>query len=111
MISQIINVYNQKYESAGAFWPNVHRQILISMVISHILLLGLLSTKKAEKSTPMLLVLPVLTYCFHKYCKSRFEPAFIKQSLEVQSLTCYPLKSLYMVMSFMSDPEFSGCNG
>ncbi|ONK71592.1 uncharacterized protein A4U43_C04F10280 [Asparagus officinalis] len=79
---QIINVYNQKYESAGAFWPHVHTQMVISLLISHILLLGLLSTKKAAYSTPLLLALPLLTFCFHKYCKSRFEPAFRKQSLE-----------------------------
>ncbi|XP_077247363.1 hyperosmolality-gated Ca2+ permeable channel 1.8-like isoform X1 [Tasmannia lanceolata] len=79
---QIINVYNQEYESAAAFWPHVHGRIVASLLISHLLLLGLLSTKKAANSTPLLLVLPVLTICFHRYCKSRFEPAFRKYPLE-----------------------------
>ncbi|KAL9246971.1 hypothetical protein vseg_020448 [Gypsophila vaccaria] len=79
---QIINVYNQRYESAAAFWPHVHTRIIASLLISQFLLLGLLSTKEAAKSTPLLTVLPLLTYAFHKYCKSRFEPAFHKYPLE-----------------------------
>ena len=80
---QIINVYNQQYESAAAFWPHVHSRIIASLLISQLLLLGLLSTKKAAKSTPLLVILPVLTYAFHKYCQRRFEPAFRKYPLEV----------------------------
>ncbi|KAI3707349.1 hypothetical protein L6452_25791 [Arctium lappa] len=79
---QVINVYNQRYESAAAFWPHVHTRILASLLISQILLLGLLSTKKVANSTPVLVVLPVLTITFHKYCKHRFEPAFQKYPLE-----------------------------
>ncbi|XP_024985640.1 CSC1-like protein At1g32090 [Cynara cardunculus var. scolymus] len=79
---QVINVYHQRYESAAAFWPHVHTRILASLLISQILLLGLLSTKKAVNSTPLLVVLPVLTITFHKYCKNRFEPAFRKYPLE-----------------------------
>ncbi|KAJ4829437.1 hypothetical protein Tsubulata_006632 [Turnera subulata] len=79
---QVINVYNQQYESAGAFWPHVHSRIVASLLISQLLLLGLLSTKKAAKSTPLLAILPILTLFFHKYCKSRFEPAFRKYPIE-----------------------------
>ncbi|KAK3182922.1 hypothetical protein Dsin_030208 [Dipteronia sinensis] len=79
---QIINVYNQQYESAGAFWPHVHSRIIASLLISQLVLLGLLSTKKAVNSTPLLIVLPILTLAFHKYCKHRFEPAFRKYPLE-----------------------------
>ncbi|OIW10704.1 hypothetical protein TanjilG_16076 [Lupinus angustifolius] len=79
---QIINVYNQQYESAAAFWPHVHNRIIASLIISHFLLAGLLSTKKAAKSTPLLAILPILTYAFHKYCQRRFEPAFRQYPLE-----------------------------
>ncbi|XP_038893055.1 CSC1-like protein At1g32090 [Benincasa hispida] len=79
---QIINVYNQQYESVGAFWPHVHSRIIASLLISQLLLLGLLSTKKAANSTPLLVALPILTLFFHKYCKNRFEPAFRKYPLE-----------------------------
>ncbi|GAV84737.1 DUF221 domain-containing protein/RSN1_TM domain-containing protein [Cephalotus follicularis] len=79
---QIINVYNQQYESVAAFWPHVHSRIVASLLISQLLLLGLLSTKEAANSTPLLAILPVLTLTFHKYCKQRFEPAFRKYPLE-----------------------------
>lgn len=79
---QIINVYNQEYESSAAFWPDVHGRIIAALVISQLLLMGLLSTKEAASSTPFLLALPVLTIGFHMYCKGRFEPAFIRYPLQ-----------------------------
>uniref|UniRef100_A0A1J3IMZ1 CSC1-like protein n=1 Tax=Noccaea caerulescens TaxID=107243 RepID=A0A1J3IMZ1_NOCCA len=79
---QIINVYNQQYESCGAFWPHVHGRIIASLLISQLLLMGLLTSKKAADSTPLLIILPILTLAFHKYCKHRFEPAFRKYPLE-----------------------------
>jgi len=45
--------------------------------------MGLLSTKEAANSTPLLITLPVLTIAFHLYCKGRYEPAFIKHPLQV----------------------------
>ncbi|WVY89584.1 hypothetical protein V8G54_035098 [Vigna mungo] len=79
---QIINVYNQEYESAAAFWPDIHGRIIFALVISQLLLMGLLSTKEAANSTPLLITLPVLTIAFHLYCKGRYEPAFIKHPLQ-----------------------------
>ncbi|XP_042519775.1 calcium permeable stress-gated cation channel 1-like isoform X2 [Macadamia integrifolia] len=83
---QIINVYDQKYESAGAFWPDVHGRIIAALIVSQLLLMGLLSTKRAAQSTPFLIVLPVITIWFHIYCKGRYEPAF----------TAYPLQEAMM---------------
>lgn len=80
---QIINVYDQKYESAAAFWPDVHRRVITGLIISQLLLMGLLSTKSVAKSTPLLIVLPVLTIWFHLFCKGRFESAFVKFPLQV----------------------------
>ncbi|KAJ8485179.1 hypothetical protein OPV22_017664 [Ensete ventricosum] len=79
---QIINVYNQEYESAAAFWPDVHGRIITALIMSQLLLLGLLSTKHAANSAPLLLVLPVLTIWFHRFCKNRYEPAFVKYPLQ-----------------------------
>ncbi|OVA20069.1 protein of unknown function DUF221 [Macleaya cordata] len=79
---QIINVYDQKYESGAAFWPDVHCRIITAMIISQLLLMGLMSTKSAEQSTPLLIALPVLTIWFHRFCKGRFEPAFVKFPLQ-----------------------------
>ncbi|GAV91039.1 DUF221 domain-containing protein/RSN1_TM domain-containing protein [Cephalotus follicularis] len=74
---QIINVYDQTYESGAAFWPDVHRRLITCLIISQLLLMGLLNTKKAARSTPFLLALPVLTLWFHKFCKGLFESAFV----------------------------------
>ncbi|KAJ6819564.1 calcium permeable stress-gated cation channel 1-like [Iris pallida] len=79
---QIINVYNQEYESGAAFWPAVHGRVIVALMISQLLLLGLLSTKEAAQSTPFLLALPVITYTFHWFCKNRYEPAFVKYPLQ-----------------------------
>lgn len=80
---QIINVYNQEYESAAAFWPDVHGRIIFALCFSQLSLLGLLSTKHATQSAPFLIALPVLTISFHLYCKGRYEPAFTKYPLQV----------------------------
>lgn len=79
---QIINVYNQEYESGATFWPAVHGRIIVALIISQLLLLGLLSTKDAAQSTPFLIALPVMTYTFHRFCKNRYEPAFVKYPLQ-----------------------------
>ncbi|XP_008799225.1 calcium permeable stress-gated cation channel 1-like [Phoenix dactylifera] len=79
---QIINVYNQEYESGAAFWPAVHGRIICALIISQLLLLGLLSTKQAAQSTPLLIALPILTISFHRFCKNRYEPAFVKYPLQ-----------------------------
>ncbi|WVZ98388.1 hypothetical protein U9M48_043843 [Paspalum notatum var. saurae] len=79
---QIINVYSQQYESGAQFWPDVHMRLIIALIVSQILLLGLLSTQEAEKSTVALLPLPVLSIWFHYVCKGRFEPAFVKFPLQ-----------------------------
>ncbi|XP_042478378.1 calcium permeable stress-gated cation channel 1-like [Macadamia integrifolia] len=79
---QIINVYNQEYESGAAFWPDVHGRIIAALIISQLLLMGLLTTKKSAESTPLLIALPVLTLWFHKFCKGRHEPAFVRYPLQ-----------------------------
>lgn len=96
---QIINVYNQEYESAAAFWPDVHGRIIVALVVSQVLLIGLLSTKHAASSTPFLIALPVLTIWFHRFCKGRFEPAFIR----------YPLQEAMMkdTLERARDPKFN----
>lgn len=76
-------MYNQQYESGASFWPDVHRRVIIGLIISQFLLMGLLSTRGADKSTLVLIAQPVLTIWFHKYCKGRFESAFVKLPLEV----------------------------
>ncbi|KAL6520518.1 Calcium permeable stress-gated cation channel 1 [Orobanche hederae] len=79
---QIINVYNQEYESAAAFWPDIHGRIIVALIFSQLVLLGLMGTKGIVPAAPLLLVLVVLTFFFHRYCKGRFEPAFVRYPLQ-----------------------------
>ncbi|KAG9447631.1 hypothetical protein H6P81_013759 [Aristolochia fimbriata] len=79
---QIINVYNQEYESGAAFWPDVHARIITALIIFQIILLGLMGTKEAAQSAPLLIALPVLTIWFHRFCKNRYEPAFVRYPLQ-----------------------------
>ncbi|XP_030968293.1 calcium permeable stress-gated cation channel 1 [Quercus lobata] len=79
---QIINVYNQDYESAAAFWPDVHGRVISALVISQVLLMGLMSTKEAAQSTPFLIALPILTIWFSRFCKGRYEAAFVIYPLQ-----------------------------
>ncbi|MFQ6633853.1 hypothetical protein Gotur_012396, partial [Gossypium turneri] len=37
---QIINVYYQEYESAAAFWPDVHVRVVAALIVSQLLLMG-----------------------------------------------------------------------
>ncbi|CAA7022651.1 unnamed protein product [Microthlaspi erraticum] len=79
---QIINVYNQEYESAAAFWPDVHGRIISALIISQVLLIGLMSTKGKAQSTPFLVVLTICTIGFHRFCKGRYESAFVINPLQ-----------------------------
>lgn len=84
LLMQIINVYNQEYESAASFWPDVHGRIITALVFSQLVLMGLMSTKGNAQSTPLLIVLLVLTIWFHFFCKGRYEPAFVRNPLQVR---------------------------
>jgi Calcium-dependent channel, 7TM region, putative phosphate len=105
--SQIINVYNQEYESGAQFWPDVHRRIIIALIVSQILFMGLMSTYHAASSTPLILVLPVLTIWFHFFCKSRFEPAFVQYPLQVFHLFFFNTDVIIRYLSFI---RCTSCN-
>ncbi|KAI9395623.1 hypothetical protein POPTR_004G006100v4 [Populus trichocarpa] len=96
---QIINVYNQEYESGAAFWPAVHGRVITALVIAQLLMMGLLSTKQASSTTPFLIALPVLTIWFHVFCNGRYKSAFVK----------YPLQEAMMKDSLerASSPNFN----
>lgn len=87
-------MYNQEYESAAAFWPDVHGRIISAMVFSQLILMGLMSTKGAANTTPFLIALPILTIYFHKFCKGRYEPAFIRYPLQVTAVNIFFIISI-----------------
>ncbi|KAG0577950.1 hypothetical protein KC19_5G194100 [Ceratodon purpureus] len=80
--NQVLNVYEPKYESAASFWPSMHRNVIIALIIKHITLIGLFSVKKAFASTPFLVPLPIITIMFHLFCSQKFYPAFRNYPLQ-----------------------------
>jgi hypothetical protein len=102
---QIINVYNQEYESGAAFWPDVHGRVITALVISQLALMGLMSTKEAAQSTPFLIALPVLTIWFHRFCNGRHKSAFVKYPLQV----CWCLHTVELMLFVCFDFSVLPC--
>ncbi|KAI4328491.1 hypothetical protein L6164_020842 [Bauhinia variegata] len=80
--NQFINVYAPRYESAGKFWPIVHNSMIFSLVLMHIIAVGIFALKKLSLASTMMFPLPVLTLLFNEYCRKRFLPIFVAYSAE-----------------------------
>ncbi|OWM64559.1 CSC1-like protein HYP1 [Punica granatum] len=74
--NQILNVYMSKYETSGKFWPLVHSSTIFSLVLMHVIAIGLFTLKKLPLASALILPLPILTLLFNEYCKRRFLPLF-----------------------------------
>ncbi|XP_050363394.1 CSC1-like protein At4g02900 [Argentina anserina] len=112
---QIINVYNQKYESGAAFWPYVHMRVIIGLIISQVLVIGLFNTLHVKYSAYILVPQPVLTFWFHRVCKGRFEPAFVTFPLQdamVKDTVEKATEPTLNLMAYLKDayvhPNFKG---
>ncbi|KAK2375322.1 CSC1 protein HYP1 [Trifolium repens] len=80
--NQFMNVYAPRYETAGKFWPTVHNSMIFSLVLMHIIAVGIFALKKLSLASTMTLPLPVLTLLFNEYCRKRFLPVFVGYSAE-----------------------------
>ncbi|XP_057416822.1 CSC1-like protein At1g69450 [Lotus japonicus] len=80
--NQFINVYAPKYETAGKYWPIVHDSMIFSLVLMHIIAVGIFALKKLSSASGWMLPLPVLTLLFNEYCRKRFLPIFTAYSAE-----------------------------
>ncbi|KAL5100187.1 hypothetical protein RYX36_004514 [Vicia faba] len=80
--NQLMNVYAPRYETAGKFWPTVHNSMIFSLVLMHIIAVGIFALKKLSIASTMTLPLPVLTLLFNEYCRKRFLPIFVGYSAE-----------------------------
>ncbi|XP_042498056.1 CSC1-like protein HYP1 isoform X3 [Macadamia integrifolia] len=82
--AQLLNVYEPKFETGGKFWPIVHNSTIFSLILMHILAVGLFGLKKLPIASSLCIPLPVLTLLFNEYCRKRFLPIF----------TAYPAECL-----------------
>ncbi|XP_057448187.1 CSC1-like protein At1g69450 isoform X1 [Lotus japonicus] len=80
--NQFMNVYAPKYETAGKFWPVVHNSMIFSLVLMHIIAVGIFALKKLSLASTLTLPLPVVTLLFNEYCRKRFLPIFVAYSAE-----------------------------
>ncbi|XP_061366002.1 CSC1-like protein HYP1 [Gastrolobium bilobum] len=74
--NQLLNVYVAKYETGGEFWPTVHNYTIFSLVLMHIIVIGIFGLKKLPLASGLTLPLPILTLLFNEYCQKRFFPIF-----------------------------------
>ncbi|XP_014633436.1 CSC1-like protein At1g69450 [Glycine soja] len=80
--NQFINVYAPKYDTAGKFWPIIHNSMIFSLVLMHIIAVGIFALKKLSLASTLTMPLPVLTLLFNEYCRKRFLPIFAAYSAE-----------------------------
>uniref|UniRef100_A0A0A9CRP1 CSC1/OSCA1-like 7TM region domain-containing protein n=1 Tax=Arundo donax TaxID=35708 RepID=A0A0A9CRP1_ARUDO len=80
--NQLFNVYSPKYDTGGRFWPIVHNTTIFSLVVLHIIAIGVFGLKKLPLASSLLVPLPVLTLLFNGFCRNRFLPIFRAYSTE-----------------------------
>ncbi|XVE68191.1 hypothetical protein DITRI_Ditri09bG0048800 [Diplodiscus trichospermus] len=81
--NQFLNVYAPKYETGGKFWPIVHNSTIFSLVLMHIIAIGIFGLKKLPLASSLTIPLPILTLIFNEYCRKRFLPIFKAYPTEV----------------------------
>ncbi|KAI9086201.1 hypothetical protein K1719_031655 [Acacia pycnantha] len=74
--NQLLNVYVPKYDTGGEFWAKVHNCTIFSLVLMHIIAIGIFGLKKLPLASGFTLPLPFLTLLFNDYCRKRFFPLF-----------------------------------
>ncbi|VAI27967.1 unnamed protein product [Triticum turgidum subsp. durum] len=80
--NQLCNVYAPKYDTGGRFWPIVHNATIFSLVLMHLISIGIFGVKEFPFGSSLLVPLPILTLLFHAYCGNRFYPIFEAYSTE-----------------------------
>ncbi|CAL5092725.1 unnamed protein product [Urochloa decumbens] len=80
--NQLFNVYAPKYDTGGKFWPVVHNTTIFSLLVMHLISIGVFGIKKLPLASSLLLPLPVLTLLFNGFCWNRFLPIFEAYSTE-----------------------------
>ncbi|ONI19171.1 hypothetical protein PRUPE_3G263100 [Prunus persica] len=80
--NQLLIVYAPKYDTGGRFWPTVHNSTIFSLVLMHIIAIGIFGLKNLSLASSLIVPLPILTLLFNEYCRKRFLPIFEDYPLE-----------------------------
>lgn len=73
---QLLNVYLPKFETGGTFWPIVHNSTVFSLILMHMIAVGIFGLKKLPLASSLMIPLPIFTLLFNNYCRKRFLPVF-----------------------------------
>ncbi|XP_042490346.1 CSC1-like protein RXW8 isoform X2 [Macadamia integrifolia] len=74
--NQILNVYLTRYETGGQYWPIVHNTMIFSLVLAHIIAIGVFGLKRSPVASGFTIPLAICTLLFNEYCRRRFHPIF-----------------------------------
>ncbi|KAK4490718.1 hypothetical protein RD792_001419 [Penstemon davidsonii] len=74
--NQVLNVYVPKFETGGKFWPVVHDATIFSLILMHVIAIGIFGLKKVPLASSLTIPLPILALIFNSYCRRRFLPSF-----------------------------------
>lgn len=80
--NQLLNVYAPKYQTGGKLWPIVHYTTIFSLVLMHIIAIGIFGLKEVPLAASLTIPLPILTLLFNEYCQNRFLPMFKAYPME-----------------------------
>jgi hypothetical protein len=76
-------VYYPKYEMGGKLWPIMHNTMVFSLVLTHIIALGVFTIKNSPVATGFTIILLIGTILFNEYCRQRFARIFNSFSAQV----------------------------
>ncbi|CAH9139281.1 unnamed protein product [Cuscuta epithymum] len=79
---QLLYVYAPKFETGGQFWPIVHDSTIFSLILMHVIAIGIFGLKKLSLASSLTIPLPIVTLIFNNYCRRRFLPIFMAYSAE-----------------------------
>lgn len=96
----------QKFETGGEFWPTVHNCTIFSLVLMHIIVIGIFGLKELPIASGFTLPLPIVTLLFNEYCQKRFIPIFNAYPAEVH---WSKIIFLIMIIDCFSSPLMFNC--
>ncbi|KAI3500731.1 hypothetical protein L1887_36556 [Cichorium endivia] len=82
---QLLNVYSPQFETGGAFWPIVHNCTIFSLVLMHLIAVGIFGLKGLSLASYLTIPLPIITLLFNSYCQKRFVPDFKGYPVELMA--------------------------
>ncbi|KAK0572888.1 hypothetical protein LWI29_000016 [Acer saccharum] len=81
-LCRIQDVYETVYETCGQYWPHIHHYIFVGFILMQITMIGLFGLKSKPAAAIATIPLLLITIMFNEYCKIRFLPTFLHNSIQ-----------------------------